>query len=136
MGTAVNWQSRVESDLSDLDIDILNPRRDDWDSSWKQEIGNDKFREQVEWELYGLRNCSNVLFYFAPDTKSPITLLELGMCLGLGKPCIVVCPDGFWRKGNVDIICKKFNIAVQTDMALVLGRMKKILMEYQNATTN
>jgi hypothetical protein len=22
----------------------------------------------------------------------------------------VVCPEGFWRKGNVDVVCHKFGI--------------------------
>lgn len=72
MGKAAFWQDKVARELSSLDIDILNPRRDDWDSSWKQEIENAQFREQVEWELKGLSLCDHVLFYFDPNTKSPI----------------------------------------------------------------
>ena len=30
--------------------------------------------------------------------------MELG--LYANKSCIVFCPEGFWRKGNVDIVCK------------------------------
>ncbi len=49
--------------------------------------------------------------YFDPDTKSPITLLELGLIVR-DKPTrlIVYCPEGFYRKGNVDIICRKYKI--------------------------
>jgi hypothetical protein len=31
-------------------------------------------------------------------------LAELGWAAGLGKKTIVCCPEGYWRKGNVDII--------------------------------
>ena len=48
--------------------------------------------------------CSSL----AKDSKSPITLLELG--LHKDDNIIVCCPEGFYRKGNVDIVCKKYNI--------------------------
>ena len=40
---------------------------------------------------------------------SPITLLELGIH-AKSRKLIVYCPEGFWRKGNVDIVCEKYNI--------------------------
>jgi hypothetical protein len=36
MGAAEDWQSRVEQGLRDLEIVILNPRREEWDASWVQ----------------------------------------------------------------------------------------------------
>ena len=27
------------------------------------------------------------------------------------KKIIVYCPDGFWRKGNVDIVCRRYGIS-------------------------
>jgi hypothetical protein len=47
--------------------------------------------------------------YFSPETKSPISLLELGLYANSGK-LVVYCPEGFWRKGNVDIVCEKYFI--------------------------
>ena len=108
MGTAEKWQDKIASALKKYDITLLNPRRDDWDSSWKQDISNNKFREQVEWELKAQEQSDLILMYFDPNTKSPITLLELG--LFSEQPLIVCCPEGFWRKGNVDIVCKRYDI--------------------------
>jgi len=51
MGAAEKWQDKIVQALTDKDVLILNPRRDDWDSSWKQTKDNKQFREQVEWEL-------------------------------------------------------------------------------------
>ena len=113
MGSAVNWQEYIQDKLADQDINIYNPRRDDWDSSWKQTKDNKQFREQVEWELSALDSCDTILMYFDPNTKSPISLLELGLFAD-SKKLIVCCPDGFWRKGNVDIVCEQYNIP-QTD---------------------
>jgi len=108
MGTAEDWQSKVIKMLEDIDCVIFNPRRPDWDSTWVQSIDNPKFKEQVMWELNALEEADIILMYLAPQTKSPISLLELGLHVDKGK-LIVVCPEGFWRKGNVDIVCEKYH---------------------------
>ena len=112
MGAAAYWQNTVAAQFKDLDVTILNPRRDDWDSSWKQDISNDKFREQVEWELTALERATYIIMYFDPLTKAPITLLELGLFSRMDpyKRLIVCCPGGYWRKGNVDIVCKRYGV--------------------------
>lgn len=109
MGAAENWQADIERALFSTDVVIFNPRRDDWDSSWTQSIDNPQFREQVEWELNALERANVIAMYFDPATKSPISLLELGLFARSGK-LIVCCPDGFWRKGNVDIVCNRCDI--------------------------
>jgi hypothetical protein len=110
MGKAENWQETIENELEKFkDICIYNPRRDDWDSTWKQEITNPQFNQQVNWELDALEKSDMIVFYFSPETQSPITLLELGLFARSGK-LVVCCPQGFWRKGNVDVICEKFVI--------------------------
>lgn len=109
MGKAVDWQTQVTNALEDMDVTILNPRRDDWNSSWEQKITNPQFNEQVTWELTALDKASVIAMYFDPKTMSPISLLELGLYADQGK-MIVCCPEGFWRKGNVDIVCKKYRI--------------------------
>ena len=108
MDAEEDWQSRVVQELSELDVVILNPRRKDWDSSWVQEKSNPQFSEQVNWELAGLYGSDLALFYFQPGTQSPISLLELGLQAVAPDKVMVICPDGFWRKGNVDITCDSY----------------------------
>ena len=110
MGTAEDWQTRLTGLLKDESGTILNPRRDDWDSMWGQSIDNPKFREQVEWELGAQENADCITFYFSPGTTSPITLLELGLFSHKTPNIVVCCPDGFFRKGNVDIVCERYGI--------------------------
>lgn len=115
-GAAVNWQQKVVKFFKKYDdVLLLNPRRDVWDASWKQTKSNKNFREQVEWELYGQDTATAIIYYFDPATKSPITLLELGL-YGPEENCYVVCPNGFWRKGNVDIVCEKYGIPAFTSL--------------------
>lgn len=108
MGKAENWQNKLFYEIKDLDIAVYSPRRDDWDSSWVQDISNENFRYQVEWELDHLDFSDIKLFYFDPSTKSPITLMELGLYIRYDP--IVCCPDGFWRKGNIQIVCDRHNV--------------------------
>lgn len=111
MGKADDWQSKVAKRLEadGIDVDLFNPRRDDWDSSWKQTIDDKNFYGQVKWEFDHLTSCDIIFLYFDPETKAPISLLELGLFAGK-KDVIVVCPDGFYRKGNVEFVCKQFSI--------------------------
>jgi Nucleoside 2-deoxyribosyltransferase like len=109
LGSADNWQAEVERALADLDVVILNPRRDDWDASWVQSIDNPVFRAQVEWELAGLERADVVAMYFAPATKAPVTLLELGLSARAGR-LVVCCPAGYWRRGNVEIVCRRYGV--------------------------
>lgn len=108
MGVAEDWQQRVIDCplINKLPITILNPRRKEWDSSWPQDPNFKPFREQVEWELNGLEIADIIFFYFAPNTKSPISLMELGLALGKGKKVVVCCPKEFWRWANVKITCQ------------------------------
>lgn len=115
MNTAERWQDRVVETLKDSHYIILNPRRDAWDSSWEQRVSNPQFREQVLWEIKAQEIADIILMYFDPNTKAPITLLELGLFAESGK-LMVVCPDGFWRKGNVEVVCKYHNIPLHKDL--------------------
>jgi hypothetical protein len=109
MGKAEDWQTSMGEYFVDKGFGVFNPRRKDWDSSWKQEYENPQFYQQVNWELDALERCNIILLYLVPDTLSPISLLELGLHAA-HKDLYVVCPNGFWRKGNVDIVCNRYDI--------------------------
>ena len=108
MDKAIDWQKYCEEALKDNYI-IFNPRRDEWDSSWSQTIENDNFNEQVTWELNALEKADIIIMYFAGNTMSPISLVEFGLYAQSNKMKVVV-EENFWRKGNIDIVCKRYNI--------------------------
>lgn len=119
-GPAIDWQTEIENKLKDLlegddVVTLYNPRRDDWDSSWTQTIEDDNFRGQVQWELNALDKADKIVVFIDPKTKSPITLLELGLHATSNKMCIC-CPEGFFRKGNVDVVCDKYDIPMVDDI--------------------
>lgn len=113
MDVAEPWQDEVIHRLRHHDdVVAYNPRRKSWDSSWVQSADNPQFRAQVTWEAERLTSCDAVIVYFDPNTRSPITLQELGILEGLSlagedREVHVCCPDGFWRKGNVQLACER-----------------------------
>lgn len=130
MGAAEDWQTRLTNELESYPIAIFNPRRDEWDSSWVQSITNPNFNYQVNWELDMLTASDIIFMYFSPETKSPISLLELGLFADSDK-MIVVCPDGFWRKGNVEIVCDRFDIPLYNTFEEGLNILKTKLNKLQ-----
>jgi hypothetical protein len=128
-GTASQWQQEViaavEGHPLHGTVTVFNPRRTQWDASWSQTDDNPEFVEQVNWELDQLWRSDITFFFFDPSTKSPITLMELGIVAGSGKrdDVIVVCPPGFWRRGNVQILCARNNIQVHDDLDAGLSEL-------------
>src|SRR5882724_8304541 len=115
MGKAERWQDTVIQKIKDykdpkyVDLTIFNPRRENWISTWQQTFESSEFSQQVNWELNSLDHSNHILFYFQPGTVSPVTMLELGLHIR-AKNLIVVCPEGFHRKGNIDIVCERYGI--------------------------
>ena len=109
MGKAENWQDSLGKFLEEKGYIIFNPRRDDWDSAWIQTYENPQFFQQVHWELNALRVSDLIIMNFIPDTISPISLLELGL-FATSKKIKVICPEGYFRKGNVEVICAEYGI--------------------------
>jgi hypothetical protein len=140
MNRAAPWQRRLVSAFKDhADVVIINPRRNSWHSSWKQVARNKQFTKQVEWELTGLEECDTSIMYFDPATKSPISLLEFGLFgpshEGVVVPKMhVVCPAPFWRKGNVDIVCKRYGIPQYKTLTAAAKAIKARLEDFRRWT--
>lgn len=130
-GKAVDWQKKCGDWLSDS-FEVFNPRRDNWDANWDISFMGANFHQQVAWELNALEKADYILFYFAPNTQSPISLLELGL-YAKSQKLVVVCPDGFWRKGNVDFICVKFDIPQFEDLKSAVKYLKNIKCKNQKS---
>lgn len=109
MGNSENWQETFKEDFKDFDIDIYNPRREAWDNSLEQNFSNPQFYQQVNWELNALEKSKIIVLNLLPTSSSPISLLELGL-FATNKKMYVCCPDEFYRAGNVQIVCDRFNI--------------------------
>lgn len=124
MGESYNWQNDVINKFQQFnDVILLNPRRFDWNNDWEQHFENAQFFQQVSWEMDAMDKADIIILNFLPDSKSPISLLELGM-YARSKKLIVSCPDEFYRSGNVQMVCNKFNIPLYKSMSELLSNLK------------
>lgn len=127
---ADKWQEDITKRLESWDIRILNPRRDDYDVTQEQSINNPYFKEQVDWELDGLDRSDLIVIYLQPGTYSPISLMEIGIYCN-SYNIVVCCPDGFWRKGNVQIVCERYDIPLMESME----DLEEFIIEELESTT-
>ncbi len=123
MGEAADWQMETCNFFANSNVNIYNPRRDDWDNSWEQSVNNPQFKEQVNWELNAMNKADLIIMNFLPQSKSPITLLELGLYADSNK-IMVCCPDEFYRSGNVHIVCENYKIPIFKTMNELLNNTK------------
>jgi len=135
MGKAEDWQTKLFHSIITHDVTVYNPRRENWDSSWTQDISNPFFKEQVVWELDHIDLADVVVFYFDAHTMSPITLMELGIVLEMnasnddikGSRVLVCCPEGYWRRGNVQIVCDRYSIPLLNTFEELTSELVKVL---------
>jgi nucleoside 2-deoxyribosyltransferase len=135
-GKASPWADQVAEKLSDLRVAAYNPRRDNWLPDLEPRMHEPVFAQQVNWELNSIDEADIIFFYFERDSVSPITLQELGYSIGRDEHVVVCCPDGFWRKGNVEVMCSRNGIHVYNTLDAALldlrTRVKRIEGELVN----
>lgn len=128
MGGSVDWQQQLVALLTGHHGTLLNPRRDRWYAGSTSEASNPVFREQVEWELAAMEAAGLIAFYFAPASQAPITLLELGLA-ARSRKAVVCCPEGYWRRGNVVVVCERYGVP----MVESLGDLAQAIRRYCDA---
>lgn len=109
MGKAENWQKAATDLFVENGFVVFNPRREDWDSTWIQSHENPQFLQQVHWEDTALEAADHIIVYLQPGTLSPISIGEVYLHAKSNK-MVVICPEGFWRKGNIDYVCFRYNV--------------------------
>lgn len=126
-GDSEDWQKEVCDWLKDQVVEddyvICNPRR----AKWNPNAGHDEFIKQIEWELGALKKSSLIILNILGTSKSPISLLEMG--LFKDNPGLrVFCPPEFYRFDNVSVTCREFGISLTTDYSV--SDIKKVISEF------
>jgi hypothetical protein len=116
-GFSLDWQKTLINELNSEDtkrpIMIYNPRRDEWNS--KEEL-----ESQIRWELYHLERADIIVMNILGSSKSPISLMELGLH-ARNRKLLVFCPPSFYRFDNVRVTCEYYNIPLfETNDILVI----------------
>ena len=84
---------------------IYNPRRTDWPSS----EDHNEIDKQIKWELSHLERADLIVMNILGDSKSPISLMEIGLFARQNK-LLVFCPKNFYRYNNVRVVCGSYGI--------------------------
>ena len=134
MGNSIDWQQKfidkANTEEALGNVIVFNPRRTSWDNSWTQTIENEQFSEQVNWELDAMESVDVILLFIEGNSKSPISMMELGLFADSGK-LMVCCEEGFWRKGNIDIVCQRKGIdqykTFDELITAVITKLKKLV---------
>ncbi|CAF3511095.1 unnamed protein product [Fusarium graminearum] len=104
-----DWRQVVTGALANYPITILNPNRPDWDSTWREDFSDNRWVEQVSWELDMQEAADIIVFMLHEVTEAPISLMELG--LAVRTKSVIVCAHPNYRKrGNVDAVCRMFGV--------------------------
>ena len=126
-GKAEEWQKAFKDEIMKMrpqpSVGLFNPRRENWDPSWGDD--NPELVKQIQWEISHLEKADLIVMYFDPNTKSPTSLLELGLFGRTGK-LHVICPEGFWRKGNVDVVCNYYGIPLYETLTSFTNKLESL----------
>lgn len=105
-GDSENWQEEVIKNFEfNPNIKFYNPRR----KEWLPNAGEDELTYQILWEQEYLDKADLIIMAIADGSKSPISLLELGL-YAKDQKMVVFCNDCFYRYMNVKLTCEKYNI--------------------------
>lgn len=124
-GIKHDWRKELLDELDEIKCHpfiCLNPHRPTWDDSWKQSADDPQFSAHVHWEQNNLERCDLAIFYFYPGTLAPVTMMEFGQ---YHHKALVCCPDGFYRKGNIDINCQRNCVLTCPDLKQMALAIKK-----------
>lgn len=108
-GSSIDWQKALLVELNKRyslpNLTVYNPRR----AVWPSDSDSDVVKKQILWEQKNLDNADYIFMFLADDSKSPISLLELGLYAESGK-LYVFFTDKFYRSENVELTCEKYKI--------------------------
>lgn len=119
MADAHDWRRGAQRFLVEAGAWVYNPRPDIWDPHSQMSSQDPIFSGQVAWDLAALSACQVALFYLAPGSVSPISLFELGWCVGRTH-VVVCCPDGYTRQAYVEVACQTFSVLCVKDLDAAL----------------
>ena len=95
-----NWRQRVVRKLGDKYL-YFDPTNCNYDNLSTQEMEN-----HIKWEFEAMQRADIVLLNLLPNSLSPISLVELGLNIHLGK-LLVICPKEFYKSVYVHLIDRR-----------------------------
>jgi len=130
-GKTEPWADKLAKHFDDTNTCFFNPLRDNWDADMEQTINNPQFSEQVNWELDHLLKSDITVFFIDKEGESPISIGEVYLMslLNASGKCkvIVCCEKGFWRRGNIEIMCYRFKMPLVETIEELIDKLSEEL---------
>ena len=92
---------------------FFNPRRREFHASPAE------MEYQVAWELAHLEAADLIVMNLLGDSRSPISLLEMGLYARSGKLFVACSPD-YYRYDNVRITCRRYGVPLYDSLTALL----------------
>lgn len=113
-GHSIDWQHELMEACEPYDVEFYNPRRYDFpEHPLKEDVV-----KQIRWEQEHLDAADYILMVIMPGSKSPITLLEMGLYAHQPNKLFVFCAEDFYRRTNVEETCRKYNLYLDADTSI------------------
>ncbi|WP_055447706.1 nucleoside 2-deoxyribosyltransferase domain-containing protein [Lacinutrix mariniflava] len=97
-----SWRQKIMQEMKHL-VHFLDATRIE-----HNDFSDSQMKEHIEWELDALIISDKIILNFKEDSKSPISILELGMYVKSSK-LVVVCPNKFYQRRYINVLCNKYN---------------------------
>ena len=128
-GESLDWQKEISDYSNEIGVNVFNPRRSNWD----KDVGSKEVVRQIDWELEHMEKADYIIMNILGNSKSPISLLELGLHARDGK-LIVFCPKSFYRYDNVRVTCETYGVKLYSieDYKNNMDEIKLLMLEKKN----
>jgi len=128
-GESLDWQKEISDYSNEIGVNVFNPRRNNWD----KDAGSKEIVRQIDWELEHMEKADYIIMNILVNSKSPISLLELGLHARDGK-LIVFCPKSFYRYDNVRVTCETYGVKLYSieDYKNNIDEIKLLMLEKKN----
>lgn len=117
MGKSIDWQAATIERFRQLDKGrylFYNPRRGSGLDGTKEDM-----YYQIRWELEHLERADRIIMNILGSSKSPISLLEMGIYIRSGKLAVACEPD-YYRYDNVKITCERYGVRLYPSLDALL----------------
>ncbi len=115
IGDRMNWRTRA--------INTFEKRYHLFDPTnvHHADLNDSEMSKHIKWEWEALKHSDAILFNFNAESKSPISLLELGMYIRSEK-IVVVCPKEFYQSHYIETLCSEEQVPLFQSIEEVLNR--------------
>lgn len=127
ISNCMDWQKIIEPKLDRDDLNVINPRRKDWNI----DADDDESVKQIIWEYEWIKKSDYISFWFPEETLCPITLFELGSALHTKNIVAIGIHPNYKRKLDVEIQVRFIhpNIDIVYDLDSFVDTIKKNINE-------